>query len=259
MGLVLVDYHDRIGTITFNNTAKRNCLSNDLLNELVGALAEMKNAKARTIIIRAEKGAKVWSSGRDIRELPDAGRDPLSYNDPLELVLRKVQHFPAPVIAMIEGSVWGGACDLAFTCDMATGCPTASFVMTPAKIGVPYNSAGILHFINIVGLRMAREMFFTAQPINAERAHAIGILNHLVPVEDLETFTYNMASQIAENSPLSIRVIKEQLRILGSSHPLSPETFERIEGLRRQAYESDDYKEGRNAFLEKRKPAFRGE
>jgi methylmalonyl-CoA decarboxylase len=259
MGLILIDYHDRIGTITFNNMEKRNCLSNDLLNELVGAVAEMKNFKARAVIIRAEKGAKVWSSGRAIDELPDPGRDPLSYDDPLEHALRRIQHFPAPVIAMIEGSVWGGACDLACTCDLAIGSPTASFSMTPAKIGVPYNSTGILHFINIVGMRMAREMFFTAQPVNAERAHAIGILNHLMPVEDVESFTYNMANQIAENSPLSIRVIKEQLRILGNSHPLSPDTFERIQGLRRQAYESDDYKEGKTAFLEKRKPVFRGE
>lgn len=258
MGLVLTDYHDRIGTIIFNNTAKRNCFSNDLLNELISALAEMKHNNARAVIIRAEKGARVWSSGRDIQELPEPGRDPLSYHDPLELALREIQHVPAPVIAMIEGSVWGGACDLSFTCDLAIGCPTASFTMTPAKIGVPYNSTGILHFINIVGMRLAREMFFTAQPINAERARAIGILNHLVPVEELETFTYNMASQIAEYSPLSIGVIKEQLRILGNSHPLGPETFERIQGLRQQVYESDDYREGKSAFLEKRKPDFKG-
>lgn len=259
MDLILTDCRDRIGTITFNNTAKRNCLSNALLNELVTALGELKHLKARTLIIRAEKGAKVWSSGRDIHDLPDPGHDPLSYHDPLELVLRRIQHFPAPVIAMIEGGVWGGACDLALTCDMAIGCPTASFTMTPARIGVPYNSSGILHFINIVGMRITREMFFTAQPINAERAHAIGILNHLVPVEELDTCTYNVASQIVENSPLSIWVMKEQLRILANSHPLSPETFERIQGLRQQVYESDDYQEGKNAFLEKRKPAFKGE
>jgi methylmalonyl-CoA decarboxylase len=142
---------------------------------------------------------------------------------------------------------------------MAIGGPSASFTMTPARIGVPYNSSGILHFINIVGMRIAREMFFTAQPITADRAHAIGILNHLVPVEELERFTYTVANQIVENSPLSIWVMKEQLRILANSHPLSPETFERIQGLRQQVYESDDYQEGKKAFLEKRKPAFKGE
>jgi len=87
----------------------------------------------------------------------------------------------------------------------------------------------------------------------------VGLLNHLVPSEDLERFTYDMASQITENSPLAIAVIKEQLRLLGDSHPLSPETFERIQGLRRKAYDSADYLEGRQAFLEKRKAVFKGQ
>ena len=148
---------------------------------------------------------------------------------------------------------------MSFICDLAIGCPSASFAITPAKIGVPYNSTGILHFINVVGPRLAREMFFTAQPINAERALQVGILNHLVSTEELERFTTNMALQIACNSPLAITVIKEQLRLLGNSHPLSPETFERIQGLRRKAYDSFDYLEGKNAFYEKRPPKFKGE
>jgi len=258
MALILTDFNDHIGTVTFNNAAKRNCLSNDLLKELIGAFEHMAQRKARVAVLRAEPGATVWSSGRDIHDLPEPGRDPLAYHDPLELALRRIQHFPAPVIAMIEGSVWGGACDLSLICDLAIGAPTASFAMTPAKIGVPYNTAGILHFLNIVGMRMAHEMLFTAQPINAERAVAIGILNHLVPAEALEAFTYRMAGQIAEHSPLSVRVMKEQLRIL-ATHPVSTETFERIQGLRQQAFESEDYREGKKAFLEKRKPLFKGE
>ena len=137
--------------------------------------------------------------------------------------------------------------------------PSSRYDWRPAKIGVPYNSTGILHFINVVGPRMTREMFFTARPIDADRALQVGILNHLVPTEELEAFCYAMAAQIAENSPLAIAVIKEQLRLLGNSHPLSPETFERIQGLRRRAYDSADYLEGKNAFYEKRKPVFKGE
>lgn len=258
MALVSSACDEAIGTITLDNMARRNCLSNALLNELTAALRDLEAAGARAVVLRAQPGAGVWSAGLDIHELPDPGRDPLSYYDPLEQVLRAIQLFPAPVIAMVEGSVWGGACDLTFTCDVVIGCPTASFVMTPAKIGVPYNSTGILHFINVVGFRLAREMFFTAQPIDAERALRAGILNHLAPADELEAFAYRMARQIAENSPLSIAVMKEQLRILGNSHPLSPETFERIQGLRRRAYDSEDYREGKRAFLEKRRPVFRG-
>lgn len=258
MPLILTSFSNNIATITMNHPETRNSLSNALLNELIGTLQLLEKHKARVVIIRAQAGVKVWSSGFDISELPVPGRDPLSYNDPLEQALRQIQLFPAPVIAMIEGSVWGGACDLSFICDIAIGCPSASFAITPAKIGVPYNSTGILHFINVVGPRISREMFFTAQPIGAERAMQLGILNHLVKTEDLETFTYEMAAQITENSPLAIAVIKEQLRLLGNSHPLSPETFERIQGLRRKAYDSKDYLEGKQAFFEKRKPVFQG-
>jgi methylmalonyl-CoA decarboxylase len=259
MPLIISTYDERVGTITLNNSGSRNSLSNELLNEFIEALQHFEKRRARAVIIRAQPGVKVWSSGFDIRELPIPGRDPLSYNDPLEQALRAIQLFPAPVIAMIEGSVWGGACDLTFICDIAIGCPSAAFAITPAKIGVPYNSTGILHFINVVGPRLAREMFFTAKPISADRALQVGILNHLVPTENLERFTLDMALQIAENSPLAIGVIKEQLRLLGNSHPLSPETFERIQGLRRKAYDSSDYLEGKNAFYEKRAPRFTGE
>jgi len=258
MALIKTAFSEHIGTITLSHPETRNSLSNALLNELIEALGLLGRHKSRAVIIRSEPGSTVWSSGFDINELPIPGRDPLSYNDPLEQALRSIQLFPAPVIAMIDGSVWGGACDLAFICDMAIGSPAAAFAITPAKIGVPYNSTGILHFLNVVGSRLAREMFFTARPIDAERALQVGILNHLVPTDQLEEFTYRMARQIAENSPLAIAVIKEQLRLLGNSHPLSPETFERIQGLRRKAYDSEDYLEGRSAFFEKRTPHFKG-
>lgn len=259
MSLILTDFHEMIGTITFNNNEKRNCLSAALLQELIAALQEMRNLKARGIILRAATGAQVWSAGLDVNELPDPGRDPLSYNDPFEQAGRSLQRFPAPVIAMIAGSVWGAACDLAFSCDILIGTPRTSFTMTPAKIGIPYNSSGLLSFIYAVGLPIAKEMFFTGQPLEAARAEKLGILNHLVPEAELENFTYAMARKITRNSPLSIAVIKEQLRILADSHPLSPGSFERIQGLRRRVYDSQDYLEGKSAFLQKRPPVFQGE
>ncbi len=259
MDLISKHLEDKIGTITFRNERKRNCLSRVLLEQLMEALEDLKAQKTQVVVLRAPAGSKVWSAGLDIGEFPKSGRDPLAYDDPLEQVLRAIQRYPAPVIAMVEGSVWGGACDLAFTCDIVVGTGSASFAITPAKVGIPYNASGILHFVNIVGLHIAKEMFFTAAPITAERAEKYGILNRLVPPEELESVTYGMARQIVRNSPLAISVIKEQLRILGNSHPLSPETFERIQGLRRRVYDSEDFIEGKRAFLEKRAPVFRGE
>jgi len=258
MAKVQVDTHEGIGTVTFNDDGHRNALSKALIDDFIAALHHLRREQVRAVVIRANPGAKVWSAGHDFRELPTKGADPLAYQDPLERMLRAVEHFPVPVIAMIDGSVWGGAFELVVVCDLATGTPNASFAITPAKIGVPYNSTGLMHFINALGMHTVKEMFFSARPIDAERALQVGVLNRLVPPNDLERVTYDLARGITANSPLSISVVKEQLRILGNAHPLSPETFERIQSLRQAVFDSHDYAEGTRAIREKRTPVFTG-
>jgi methylmalonyl-CoA decarboxylase len=259
MAYVLAELTDGIGTMTFNHDAHRNALSSAFIEEFLPALERLRTAKVRAVVLRARPGTKVWSAGHDLRELPKTGADPLAYADPVERIIRAIEHFPAPVLGMIDGSVWGGAFELALVCDLLVGTRNASFAITPAKIGVPYNSTGLIHFINALGMNIVKEMFFTARPIDAERALQLGILNRLVEPNDLEAVTYELARAIAANSPLSIRVIKEQLRILGNAHPLTPETFERIQGLRQAVFDSHDYHEGTSAILEKRTPVFLGD
>jgi len=248
-----------IGTITLNHPEKRNALSTPLVDAIVETLDGFARERMRVVVLRAPPGMKIWSSGHDVGELPEGGRDPLGWDDPLRYLVRAIEECPAPVIAMIEGGVWGGACEVAFACDLIIAAPNATFAVTPARLGVPYNVTGMLTFLNACSLRIVKEMAFTARPVSAERAERLGIINYLVPPERLEIFTYELARDIAENAPLSISVMKEQLRMLAGAHPMSPRRFERVQGLRRLVYDSEDYAEGIKAFKEKRKPKFSGQ
>jgi methylmalonyl-CoA decarboxylase len=125
-------------------------------------------------------------------------------------------------------------------------------------MGVPYNAIGILNFLNRVPINIAKEMFYTAKPISAEKAYNLGILNHLLGSDKIENFTYQLAKTITANSPLSISVTKQQLNLLSKARPLDTAATEKIKMLRHKAYTSKDMREGKQAFLEKRKPQFTG-
>jgi methylmalonyl-CoA decarboxylase len=258
MPLVLKTMEDSIGTIVLNHPEKRNALSHALITDLLEGFTAFQEQSARVIILRAPEGAKVWSAGHDVSELPQSHRDPLGWDDPVRQLIRGVENYPAPIIAMVEGSVWGGACEAAFACDIVIAAEDATFAITPAKLGVPYNLSGLMTFMNVISLHVAKEMAFTALPVPAARAEQLGIINRVVPQKDLKQQTYDMAKQIARNSPLSIAVMKEELNLLANAYDLSPIMFERIQSLRRVVYNSRDYQEGIRAFLEKRTPTFTG-
>lgn len=257
MGAVLSTVDDAIGTIILNHR-KVNPLSKVLIDEVNGELELMGSSSVRVVILRAAKGANVYSAGHDVAELPTNGRDPLTYNDPLRQLIRAIETFPLPIIAMVEGSVWGGACELVMSCDLIIAGNDSTFAITPAKLGVPYDIYGMLNFIKVVDIHLLKEMLFAAQPISAQRLAQCGVVNHVVPRDELETFTLTLARQITETSSLVHRIAKEQLRVLSSAYPLNPEAYERLQALRREVYDSNDYKEGISAFLEKRRPQFRG-
>jgi methylmalonyl-CoA decarboxylase len=255
--LIQHTYADGIGIISLDHDERRNALSAKMVEEILAALAALQAGSARVVILRAAPGAKVWSAGHDISELP-IGTDPLLYSDPLERLLFGIKTCVCPTIAMVHGGVWGGATDLALSCDMIIGDETCSFAITPANIGLAYNISGLLSFMRRLPLNLVKEMFFTAAPLPAAQALAGGILNHLVPSAELESFTLDFARLIASKAPMAVAAIKEQLRLLTKAHPLSPESYERIQDLRQKVHQSADYKEGITAFLEKRKPVFQG-
>ena len=247
-----------VGVITLDDQSRRNAISARMANGVVTALESLRAQSVRAVVLRAAAGLRVWSAGHDIRELPRGRRDPLAYNDPLGQMLRAIRAFPAPVVAMVHGSVWGGALDLVLSCNLVIADETATFAITAANLGLPYNTTGLLHFVGRLPSNVIKEMFFTAAPIDAQQAKEWLLVNHLVGSAELEHFTLELATTMASKSPMAIAVIKEQLRVLADYQPIAAQVYERIQGLRREAYDSGNYVEGLKAFAEKRQPTFRG-
>lgn len=251
---------DRVCFLEMRNSERLNCLGEELCFGLVAGLRRAYEAECVAVVIKAKCHKNVWSAGHDIRELPLNGDDPLAFDVPMEKMLHLIQDIPIPVIAYVQGTVWGGACDLCLSCDMIVSVDDATFAITPAKIGIPYNASGIMHFVNQLGLNKAREMFFTANPITAEDALNVGLLNHIAPADQLEALLEEkILTPLRRNSAMSVSAIKRQFRLLSrASSCISAENFERINAWREKVYRGPDYPEGVNSFIEKRNPAYKG-
>ncbi len=205
------------------------------------------------------RASATWSAGHDIDELPTDGTDPLTWTNPLELFLRTVREAPFPVIAAVEGGVWGGACDFVLTCDLVVAVRTATFAITPPRLGIPYNTAGVAHFLGALPLNVAKEMFFTAEPITAEQAEEYGVVNRLAGDSDeMAATSLALAHRIASLAPLAISAIKAEMTALTDARGLTSDVFEQLTSLRRAAWRSEDYREGIRAFTERRSPRFEG-
>ncbi len=256
MPFIKIERLETIAIIRLAHYERRNALGRELVGEVLAALAQFGTEDVRAVILRNDVKNKTWSAGFDIHELPSPGRDPVPYDNPLRRLVRAVREFRAPVLAMLDGAVWGGTCELMMACDVVTGDQDAAFAISPARLGLPYNASGIQGFLARLPLNIVNEMFFTAEPIGAERAAALGLLNMLVPAAELEAKTYAMARLIATRSPLAITAYKAQAQALALASPLLPSEAERLEAIRREAFCGADYAEGLRAFAEKRPPDF---
>lgn len=260
--LLLIEKKERIATIAFNRPEKRNALSPLLLFQFADKLKQLKEeGEIRCLVIRGA-GDKAFSSGYNISDIP-ANLTPeeaaaFTAQNPLQTALRAIPDFPYPVIAMVNGHAFGAGCELAITCDIRIAAEGARLSMPPAKLGVVYHWRGIMNFINIVGLAHAKEMFFTGRAYEASRAKEMGLVHYVVPFDQLESLTYQMAQEISENAPLSLAGLKKIFNQCLQYQKLSGEDEQEAEILRQQAFNSEDLKEGQQAFQERRKPIFKG-
>lgn len=245
-----------------NRPEKRNALTPDMLVQLSQAFnAYSSNDDIRAVIIRGA-GDRAFSSGYDISAIPTRVSpeltELLNNHSPFESAIKSIVNYPYPVIAMINGNAFGGACDIAVSCDIRIAADDIQMGMVPARLGIVYFPEGIQRVIRTVGWTHAKEMFFTGRTYKASKLKELGMLDYLVPRERLETFTLDFAKEISDNAPLAIKGTKRIFNLIAESQQLGEAAIQEATDLVEEAFKSKDLNEGQAAFLEKRKPLFKG-
>ena len=247
-------YKRQVRILTLSHPARRNALDDGLLTQLQEALAPA-GPRPRAMLIRGEGPA--FCAGYDLNRLPEAGAGGPLPDAYLMETLRLLEACPWPTVAMIRGPAYGAGCDLALACDFRLGAPDAVFCLPPAKLGIAYAPDGLQRALGVLRRAFVKQMLFTGEPVRAERALAEGLLGAVHPAETLEQEALALCETLAARAPLALAGMKETLRRLTRS-PLTIADVAELEVLRREAYLSEDAKEGRAAFLAKRSPRFTG-
>jgi len=246
--------------LVIDNPAKRNALDFQALDEIEEACERAVRDDVRCLVLRGD-GGEAFSSGFDIAEMALTSRRGERPDEAVERIADAVSALPFPTVAFLNGSAFGGALELAATCDLRVARAGVKLAMTPAKLGVVYPEGGLRRFADLVGSARTRELFFTGRAIDAETALAWGLVNRVAPPATAEAEALALAAEIAENAPLAVRGMKRILRIHEGTHERGLSDPERAEiaELRRRAFDSADLREGRRAWEERRAPRFRGE
>ena len=250
---------DSVGYIIFNNPEKHNAVSREMWDGLEQFLNQFREDNNIRVVVLEGAGGKSFVSGADISKF-DKERSTkeavLSYNKRTQKIYELIEAFPKPTIAKINGYCIGGGLNLAVCCDIRICSEKSQFAMPAAKLSLGYPFSSIKRLFDIMGPGMSKHFMFTAERILADEALSCGLVQKLVEDGSLEEFVNNYAEKIAGNAPLTIKAMKNiGIEILKNP---SDRNLEECKKLAEACFDSNDYVEGRRAFMEKRKPNFKG-
>jgi enoyl-CoA hydratase len=256
---ILSSTNGAIGTLTFNNPERHNAMSLDMWRAAAAAMNEFAQDPEVRVVVLTGAGGKAFVSGADISKFESerASADAVAvYNAAVDHFQQTLNDYPKPTIAQIRGYCIGGGLGIVVSCDLRIANEAARFGIPAAKLGLGYGWSNIQRLMRLLGPQFVNEMLFTARHIDASDALRMGLVNRVVADADIETYVRDLAETIAANAPLTIRAVKGIVRELLRDE--KDRDVDACDALVRQCFESQDYKEGRQAFLEKRKPVFTG-
>jgi enoyl-CoA hydratase/carnithine racemase len=249
----------RVGYVIFNNPARHNAVSLEMWEATARILDDFaRDPNVRTVVL-AGAGGKAFVSGADISKFESERSTKeaiVQYSQAVERANASIYQFPKPTIAMIHGYCIGGGLGLAVCCDLRIAAENARFAVPAAKLGLGYDYPGLKRLADLVGISFAKEIFFTARQFDVEEARLMGLVNRVVPAAELESYVKTYAETIADNAPLTVNAVKFTLGEVVKDE--SRRDLARCSEMVRQCFTSNDYLEGRNAFMEKRRPVFTG-
>ncbi|QQS40350.1 MAG: enoyl-CoA hydratase/isomerase family protein [Acidobacteriota bacterium] len=254
---ITLERRGRVAVITINRPEKLNALNTQVHTEAIAALDELRDDAEVGCVVITGAGEKAFVAGADISEF--AGKTAVTQRAVFQerTLFNSVDQFPKPVIAMINGFALGGGCELALACDIRVASENAKFSQPEINLGIMCGGGGTQRLTRLIGEGRAMEMCLTGDMIDAATAERFGLVNHVWPAEELEEKTMDLAEKIASKAPVALQMTKEAVKFASRSNL--------DEGLRREidlfaiCFSTEDKEEGVSAFLEKRKPEFKGQ
>ena len=258
-GKILKGVADGVGIVTFNNPEKRNAMSIEMWEGVGQALVELREDEQVRVVVLTGAGDKAFMSGADISQFEKNRHNAQAseeYNRRSESQRAVLAHFPKPTIACIRGFCLGGGMQVAMSADMRFASDNSQFGIPAAKLGIAYGYDGLKHLVSLVGPSQARLIMYTGMRIDAAEALRIGLVDRVVADEKLWDETFEIARTISGNAPLSVKASK--ITIAQVLQDRNERDMAAIKAISTACMDSEDFREGRQAFMEKRQPKFRG-